>query len=127
MAASEWLHRAARAGPPRILVAGVSSLALTAEFFHPGSNGGEVISSTESVAQLLHAGADRGEVVGSTGLVHVCSSHVRSCFEAGDRLTAAERRATLDGLTAWRKPRSRQARHPTRIGQAHTRSTPIAP
>src|SRR5215472_3434252 len=107
MAASEWLHRAARAGPPRILVAGVSSLALT--------------------AQLLHAGADRGEVVGSTGLVHVCSSHVRSCFEAGDRLTAAERRATLDGLTAWRKPRSRQARHPTRIGQAHTRSTPIAP
>ena len=35
MAASEWLHRAARAGPPRILVTGLSSLALTVEFFHP--------------------------------------------------------------------------------------------
>jgi hypothetical protein len=75
-------------------------------------------------AELLHAGADRGEVVSSTGPVHVCSSHVGRSFEASDRLIAAERKATRNGLTAWRKPRSHQARHPTCIGQLHTGSTP---
>src|SRR5262249_48859059 len=55
-------------------------------------------------AQLVHAGADGGEVVSSAGPVHGVSSHVGRCFEASDRLTAAERAAILNGLTAGRKP-----------------------
>jgi hypothetical protein len=57
--------------PLRLLLAGLGPLTLAAEFLHPGSNG--------------------GEVVGNTGSVHGGSSHVRRCFDAGDRRVVAER------------------------------------
>src|SRR5215472_4810296 len=53
-----WLRLQAAFGSLR-------SLALSAQLLHPGSNGGEVISSA--------------------GPVHGVSSHVHRCFDAGDR------------------------------------------
>ena len=55
------------------------------------------LRSLTFTAQLFHAGTDRGEVVSSAGPVHGVSSHVGRCFEAGDRLTAAERKQLLMG------------------------------
>jgi hypothetical protein len=57
---------AARQGwVPLGLLAGLGSLAFAPEFPHPGANGGEVISNA--------------------GPVHGVSSHIRFCFDPGDR------------------------------------------
>jgi hypothetical protein len=68
----------------RLFLAGLGSVAFTAQLLHPGSNAGEVVSSA-AVAQLLHAGFDGRKIVASPGSVHGVSSHVYRCFDAGDR------------------------------------------